>query len=241
MYAIVRNRDGTHYNSVVFGYFCKITASDDYEKYLEGIHNQFYVVLDESKNHLVKKYVFPSDNKYLDPQILIMDTEQQEWILDESHHGCEKFLYGTDFDAEEIEVPPTILEMCVEMDAAQEYSDIVEVKNKRDIDNLYCVSGSFHDAYIKEYKVSEQEIYVLFDGVWGCKIEVWFEGDPTCCIRRYDPEYREEDPTWYDSTIIHANDYFYLVDECEMTVEDITDEYCWFKGHRLKYRVIPNK
>lgn len=75
MYAIVRNGKGHFYTSAVFGYFCEFTATDDYERYLERIHNQFYLVLDEKKERLVKKYVFPKEIKCLDPQILILDTD----------------------------------------------------------------------------------------------------------------------------------------------------------------------
>lgn len=77
MYAIVRNGNGTFYTSAVFGYFCKITATDDYQKYLERTHNQFYLVLNEKKDRLIKKFVFPWGNKYLDPQVLIINTEQR--------------------------------------------------------------------------------------------------------------------------------------------------------------------
>lgn len=150
MYAIVRNKDGTYYTSMVFGYFCKMTETDDYKRYLESIHNQFYLVLNEAKDCLIKKYFFPKENKYLDPQILIVDTEQKDWILDEEHHGCASFLCGVDFDADELEVDPSILGKCIAMDTMQSYQEIVEVKSEADIENLCCVSGCFHDAYIKK-------------------------------------------------------------------------------------------
>lgn len=238
MYAIVRNKDGTYYTSMVFGYFCKMTETDDYKRYLESIHNQFYLVLNEAKDCLIKKYVFPKENKYLDPQVLIVDTEQKDWILNEEHHGCASFLCGVDFDADELEVDPSILGKCIAMDTMQSYQEIVEVKSEADTENLCCVSGCFHDAYIKKCERLGDTVYVLFHGVWGCKIEMWFEGDADFCIDSRNPEY--DDPSWYDSTLLRDNGYFYLVDECDMKVDDITDEYCWFKGRRLKYHVIPN-
>ena len=80
MYAIVREDDGTYYTSTVFGFFCKVTATDDYQRYLERIHNQFYLVLNSSKTALVKKYLFPAGNKYLDPKVLVTDTDDSGWI-----------------------------------------------------------------------------------------------------------------------------------------------------------------
>lgn len=237
MYAIVKNKNGTFYTSMVFGYFCKVTATDDYQQCLESIHNQFYIVLNEEKDRLVKKYVFPWENKYLDPQILIVDTEQTDWTLDEKSQGCVSFLYGTDFDADDISLDPSLLGKCIAMDAMQEYREFVEVNTEADIENLYCVSGYFHDAYIEKCEQSEDSVYVLFDGVWGCKIELWFEGDSDFHIEDYDPKY--DNPAWYDSTILYAEGYFYLVNESEMKKEEITDDYCWFRGRKLKYHVIP--
>lgn len=50
MHAIVRCGQGQHYISTVFGYYCKITATDDHERYLERIHNQYFLVLNKEKN-----------------------------------------------------------------------------------------------------------------------------------------------------------------------------------------------
>lgn len=238
MYAIVKSKSGHFYTSMVFGYFCKITATDDYQQYLESVHNQYYLVLSEDKSRLVKKYVFPWKDKYLDPQILIVDASQPEWILDEKNHGCVSFLCGTDFNTDDIILDPAVLEKCISMDATQAYQEYVEINTEADIENLYSVSGYFHDAYIKKCEHIEDTIYVLFDGVWGCKIELWFSGDTAFCIDSRDPEY--EDPYWFGSTILHDDGYYYLVDEDDMKVHDITDKYCWFKGRHLKYHVIPN-
>lgn len=238
MYAIVKSKSGHFYTSMVFGYFCKITATDDYQQYLESVHNQYYLVLSEDKSRLVKKYVFPWKDKYLNPQILIVDASQPEWALDEKNHGCVSFLCGTDFDTDDVILDSAVLEKCISMDAAQAYQEYVEINTEADIENLYCVSGYFHDAYIKKCEHIEDTIYVLFDGVWGCKIELWFSGDAAFCIDSRDPEY--DDPCWYDSTLLHDDGYYYLVDEGNMKVHDITNKYCWFKGRYLKYHVIPN-
>lgn len=238
MYAIVRNADGTYYTSTVFGYFCKVTATDDYEQYLESIHKQFYLVLNEKKDCLVKKYVFPKGSKYLDPKILIVDADQRNWVLDEANHGCVDFLHEVDAYSAELKLDSSMLKKCIAIDAAQNYQEIVEVNDDSDIANLLWAAGGFHDAYIKKCERNGDVVHVLLDGIWGCQIELWFEGSPDFCIDSRDPEY--DDPAWYGATVLRANGVFYLVDDEDMKVEDITDKYCWFRGNHLKYHVIPD-
>lgn len=83
MYAIVKQKNGQSYTSMVFGYYCPVQSQDGYDRYLESIHNQFYIVLDKAKTQLVKHVVFPASEKYLDPGILITDCNQDDWTLDE--------------------------------------------------------------------------------------------------------------------------------------------------------------
>lgn len=238
MYAIVKNEDGTYYTSMVFGYYCRITAADDYQKYLQKFHNKFFLVLNEKKDRLIKKYVFPWEKKYLNPQVLITDTDQHDWVLDETYQGCVDFLLGTDFFADDIELDPSILGKCIAMDSMHTYSEIVEIGTEADVDNLMCVSGGFHDAYIEKCERMGDTLYLHLGGVWGCEIEMWFEGDVDYCIDSHG-SFKDDGYAWYASTLLKADGYFYLVDESDMQVEDITDEYCWFRGRRLRYRVIP--
>lgn len=238
MYAIVRNKDGSHYTSVVFGYFCKITSTDDYKRYLEGIHNRFYVVLNEAKDALIKKYIFPSDNKYLDPQVLIVEADQDNWLFEDDTHGCVDFLHGVDFYAEEMAIDPVLLGQCITMDAMCRYNEYVEIKTEKDIENLMWVSGGFHDAYIETHEQVADSVHVLFDGVWGCKIEIWFEGEAEYSVESRDPE--EDDPTWYGSSFLMHDGFFYFVDEEGVKTENIDNTYRWFKSRRVRYHVIPN-
>ena len=238
MYAIVRNKDGSHYTSVVFGYFCKITSTDDYKRYLEGIHNRFYVVLNEAKDALIKKYIFPSDNKYLDPQVLIVEADQDNWLFEDDTHGCVDFLHGVDFYAEEMAIDPVLLGQCITMDAMCRYNEYVEIKTEKDIENLMWVSGGFHDAYIEKHEQMDDVVYVRFAGVWGCKIEMWFEGETAYSVESRDPE--EYDPTWYGSSFLMHDGFFYFVDEEGVKTENIDNTYRWFKSRRVRYHVIPN-
>ncbi|MBQ8276695.1 MAG: hypothetical protein IJZ02_08765 [Clostridia bacterium] len=89
-----------------------------------------------------------------------------------------------------------------------------------------------------EKKERENSLYLLFDGTWGCKIEVWFEGDITYDTSSRDPE--KFDPYWFGSTVKIDNGFIYLIDDEDVSVSDINLSYCWFKARSMKYRVIPD-
>ena len=92
MYAIVRKSDGSSYPSMVFGYYRFITAKKDYQRYLESVHNQFYIVLNEEKTKLIAQIIFDWNAKYLDPLILITDETADNWNIDENGCGCVSYL-----------------------------------------------------------------------------------------------------------------------------------------------------
>ncbi len=239
MYAIVRNGKGSYYTSAVFGYYCNITATDDYEIYLEKIHNQFYLVFDENKEYIIKKYIFPKESKYLDPQIILLNDNQDGWIIDEDGHGCLGILSNIDFIQNDFKIQKEFIIECKNIDANFKYEEYIEIKNDDDINDFYLVTGYLHDARIAKHERINDTIYVLFDGVWGCKIEMWFEGETDFSIESRNPE--ENDPYWFGCTMIIENGSIYLVDEEEMSVGEITNDYCWFRGQQLKYHIIPNE
>ncbi len=239
MYAIVKNGDGTYYTSAVFGEFCRITAEDDKGKYHERVHNWFYVVLDREKKKLVKKYVYPAENKYLDPRVLVTDCDKSGWVLDEKGYGCSDFLAGTDFYADEPKLTPLMLKRCIEEDAAYTYKEVVDVESDTDLKNLDCAAGGFHDAYVEKAEKNGDSVYVLFGGVWGCEVEMFFDGDADFCIDARSGEH--DDPYWFDSTLFRDGEYIYLADAEKLKPGDITNNYCWFRGKHLKYRIIPGE
>ena len=81
-------------------------------------------------------------------------------------------------------------------------------------------------------------LHVHFDGTWGCEIDVWFWGDVSYCIESRNPDLW--DPYWSTSSIFFENGYIYLVDESDMSAEQINASYCWFKAKHMKYQVIPD-
>ena len=110
MHAIIRQGEGKYYVSAVFGYYKDITATDDYEKYLQNIYNAYYVVWDAEGKRLARclamvpdtKYILPdlptiaAPNRlwrepsqiYIIPQVIIIDANQGNWRKDEEGVGC---------------------------------------------------------------------------------------------------------------------------------------------------------
>ena len=240
MYAIIRLGKGEYYISVVFGYYCVITATDDHQRYLEGIHNQYYLVLNKEKNKLVKQYIFDKNSKYLEPSVLIVDCDQDNWNVDSEGYGGIDFLTDISQDNIEDEIPAALLNRCIQIDADYHYNEYPVIKSQADVDNLMSVSGYFHDAYIDKFKeYDDGSVFVTFDGVWGCSIEVWFSGNVSYSIKSRDPE--EYDPYWFGSTVLIEDGFVYFVDDDDMEVEDIGDGYCWFKARNMRYHVIPDE
>lgn len=241
MHAIVRQGDGKFYVSPVFGYYTDVKSEDDYQRYLERIHTPYYVVWDEAGEHLIKCFAMQPDTKYLIPQILIVEGNLDGWIVDEDGVGGVAFLPRelADQIIDSEVIPDDIFEKCKAVGNGYKYKPEQEVVAKTDIENLELVSGGFHDACIEECKMqADDSLYVKFKGIWGCKIEVWFWGDVEYDISSRDPD--ECDPYWYSSTVIIQDDFVYLVDEEDMTVDQIREGYCWFKARHMKYHIIPD-
>lgn len=237
MYAIIK-QNGRTYTSMVFGYYCPINSQDDYERYLESIYNQFYIVLNEEKTHLQKLYIFPSNEKRLNPQILITDGNQNDWALDADNHGCSDIIAVINIDTIETDIPEDVLQKCIKLDSEYQYNEYPKITNQNDIDNLMWTAGGFHDAHIKKLEAKDDgALYLLFDGVWGCEIEMWFEGDVSFCTESRNPDYY--DPYWFESSMVIENGFIYFYDSDYIRPEELTDGYCWFKARKIKYHVIP--
>lgn len=241
MHALIRQGNGKFYVSAVFGYYKDVTAEDSYQRYLEEIHKPYWIVWDKDKRRLIRWLDMVPNTKYLIPQILIIDSEQDNWEIDEQGVGCVDFLSRELLDSflDEEQQPEDILNKCCKMDADYIYIDTPEIKTQKDIEDLEFASRYFHDAYIVEEKLQEDgTLYLRFDCTWGCEIEVWFWGDLEYDLSIRRPE--EDDPYWFGSTIILQDGFVYFIDEYDMTVDKITEEYCYFKARHMKYRVIPD-
>lgn len=129
MHAIVRQGDGKFYVSPVFGYYSDIKSEDNYQRYLESIHTPYYVVWDEAGEHLVKWFAMQPNTKYMIPQILIIESNQDDWIIDEDGIG------GVDFLPRELAdkiidngvIPDDIYDKCKAVGNGYEYNPEPEI------------------------------------------------------------------------------------------------------------------
>lgn len=241
MHAIIRQGEGKYYVSTVFGYYQDVKSEDDYQRYLERIHSPYYVVWDEDHEKLVKCFAMQPNTKYLIPLVLVIDSDQTGWIVDEDGIGGLEFLprHLADDCIEQGSLPESILQKCREADSGYTYEPYKEIKSEKDILDLQWASGYFHDARIAKGELqNDKKLYLLFDGIWGCSIEMWLWGDLEYDTSSRDPE--ECDPYWFGSTILFQDGFIYFVDEDEMKVDQITEEYCFFKARHLKYHIIPD-
>lgn len=241
MHVIVRQGNGKYYVSTVFGYYNDIKSDDDYQRYLESIHTPYYVVWDEEKKRLIKWFAMQPNTRYLIPQILVVDSDRSDWIMDEEGIGGVAFLPRklADEYIEKGTIPEDIYEKCLEAGHGYSYNAYPEIITDKDIEDLDWLSRGFHDAFIKEERMQDDgKLYLMFEGLWGCSIEIWFWGDLEYDTSSRNPE--EYDPYWYSSTVIRQDGFIYFVDEDAMTVDKITNEYCWFKARHMQYHVIPD-
>ena len=172
MHAIIRQGNGKYYISAVFGYYRDITATDDYERYLEEIHKPYWIVWNPEKTRLIRWLAMVPNTKYLIPQILIVDTDQSNWNTDQNGVGCVDFLSRELLDSflDLEQQPSDIIDKCLEMDAGYVYDETPEIKTEIDIENLEWASGGFHDArIIKEELQEDGTLYLRFDGTADCQ------------------------------------------------------------------------
>ena len=232
MYAIIREGDGKFYTSMVFGYY---KSSDDYD-----YKNRFWIVLNKEKTALIKQHVLQQNTKYLIPMVLITDADESNWNKLNENEESVDFLPTNELLSliDSNTVSQEVTQKCIDMDKAYQFKPLRTVTTISDIRDLEWVSGGFHDAFIAEIKECDNSLYILFDGTWGCKIEVWFEGDISYDTSSRDPE--KFDPYWMGSTVTIEDGYVYLIDDEDISVNDINSSYCWFRARNMKYRVIPD-
>ena len=172
--------------------------------------------------------------------VLITDADESGWNKISENEESVDFLPTGELLSmiDSNTVPSVLTQKCIEMDSAYQFESVRTINTADDIRDLEWASGGFHDAFIAEKRESENSLYLLFDGTWGCKIEVWFEGDISYDTSSRDP--KKFDPYWMGSTVSIENGFVYLIDDEDVSVNDINSSYCWFKARTMKYRVIPD-
>ncbi|WP_343208026.1 hypothetical protein [Anaerolentibacter hominis] len=233
MNAIIRQGNGEYYCSAVFGCY-----DDGKEAYSYGM---YYIVLNQNKTKLVKQPLFhPDRSQSLDKMVLIFDGDQTNWVVDEKGFG------GVDFlpKEESLRIVDTgridddLLNKCLQMDSSVQFSEYNEIKTEQDMERFMMVTGGFHDAVISKLEQKQDgSVSVSFDGIWGCSVEIYFQGDVTYCTESRNPALH--DPYWFDASVLMENGYFIFVDEENVSADVINDNYCWFRAKSMAYHLIP--
>lgn len=238
MHALVYLQNGSYYTSAVYGYYKEpATIRKGYERY--------WIVWNSSKTRLIRWPAMVPDKEYLVPQILIVDSDQSNWIIDDDNDsGCVDFLT--------IELlisildnnvqPENILKKCRNADAPYIFHDKMEIKKQKDIEDLDWISMGFHDAFLtKKEFLEDGSLYLALDGIWCCELEIWFSGEIECHTatgkngEEYDLYW-----DWQIATILmHEGFIYFVVDEPVTTFADIKSDCCYFKARHLKYRITP--
>lgn len=234
MYGIIREGNRKYYITKILGFY-----SDNENK--KETFGQHFIVLDKEKKRLVKVYQFnPEVKPHLDLMVITMDDDMSDWIVDVNNHGCVGFLADKNlkelitenvFDAE-------MLAKCIEYDTPPSFCEINEIHSEKDIEQLMYITGEFHDATIEELEqMADGSLRVYFTGVWGCDVELYFDGDVTYCTDSRDP--MEYDPYWGDSQVAIRDGYITFYDDAYTDVSEINDNWCWFRARKMLYKIIP--
>jgi len=232
MYAIIREGAGKFYTSMVFGYYQSLDASD--------YKSRSWIILNKEKTALIRQPFLQQNTTYLIPMVIIVDADDSDWNKEDENRKSAAFLPTNDLTEmiEENRLPAHLLQKCIDLDQAYRFESVREIKTEADIRDLMWASGEFHDAFISEMQEANGALFILFDGTWGCKVEVWFAGEIAYDVSSRDAE--KYDPYWFGGSVILKDGFIYLIDDENAAVEDIEEGYCWFKARRMQYRIIPN-
>lgn len=234
MYAIINQGNGKHYTSLVYARYEDKPITDGTNWW--GI---YYIVLNEDKTALIKHYAYDSTAKpYIKKMIIYIDDNHDNWNIDETS-GCGEVNITDRKSILEMVEHKTVSNELLALDKAITFEPYPEIHNDKDIDKLMLASGYFHDAVIKQLEDKNDELYVLFDGVWGCNIEMWFSGDVSYDVSSRNTE--EYSPYWLGSVMLIDNGFIYFIDDEDATIADAQgNNYCWFKARNVKYHILPN-
>lgn len=234
MYAIVRPFKGKYYLSPVFGeYYDDYSSATEFEKKYELAKFLYYVVFDENKKTLIKQYLYNE----LFRQVLIIDADVSDWNVNkETETGEVLFTNYNELHAI-IDGTLTVPQKFYDYDGEYNCSEVGEIRNETDAKSLLDAFMYFHDGYIEKIEEVEDKLTVHFNSMWGCDVEIIFEGDVSYDLGIRGPE--SDDRWWYDASISLKDGYVWLIDDENATPDDY-EGYCWFKAKHMYYRIIPS-
>lgn len=216
---------------MVFGYFWQNAEE-------MNLWDQVYIVLDEGKSKLIAQAVFDKDCTILDPYVLIIDSDDSNWVVEEDGFGVIDFLAGHNI-LEQIRnetVSHSILNRCIKEDAKATKSMELLIKDEKSIRDFRTISYGLHDAYIKTVHFEDGRLVVTFDGIWGCQIKVIFSENLSFNL----PLHLDYPEYWLQSSILQDEERnFYLINDRLEDFQQVTDEHTWMRANKISYQVIP--
>jgi len=115
------------------------------------------------------------------------------------------------------------------------------VKDKKDADNLLSAAFGFHDSVIKSIRYQIKDNYndssrvqVLFTECWECDIVLEFKEDILLHFNCDDNNI----PDIMSSNILFSNGFIYWVNDCIENVDDITEDFIYFRARSLAWKMI---
>lgn len=229
MYAVVGNEPGLIYPSVVFGH---------YKEMFKGKEHDYYIVLNESKDRLVKKYGYERKCQGVYEYIDVMDFDVSDWHMIDKECGQVDFFDSNlpDLVLNDM-VPPELLKKCQELNKNYDFRKWKEIQTEEDIKKLDDLVCSFHDGYISSINMNlrDDSITLVMVGIGNFYVEMCFYEWPTFNVCNYSATDR-----WFGSSMYFKDGYFCLIndDECGITTDNY--DYTWFRGKKAKYRIVPD-
>ena len=250
MHVIVRQGDGKYYVSAVFGIY-RGTNPDNNEEddFFDTDKSAYYIILNEEKTALIRRYYSDYSINFGVKTLLEIEGSQEGWILDKRELG------GVDFlpkalalkITDEGVTPSDILERCLEIDRSFCYEELREIRSEADVNSLASATDSLYEAKLKAFvALKDDSYYALFDGCWGCDIEMWFEGNVNFNLKS---GISQPNSKWWGvklgihNGMIFASDGFGdendIFDEDPLMDDYRKSSYRWIMAERVRYRIIP--
>ena len=222
---------------------CKVsTGYSTYYSYVFEIFNEGLkekvIIFDENFEKLICEDVYET-RPVINRNVFIIDNDKSNWIVKEFISGKyikkKTIVKGEQCFLDSINELDDINSEKILNKAKKQNDSIVineknDIKTKEDIDNLMIAAGWFHDAYIGSINYSVDKLIVRFDGLWGCSIELEFAGDiiihhnNVTCV--------------FSASIFFEDEYIYFVDDDIDSFENIIDDFTYFRGKTLKWKII---
>ena len=216
--------------------------------------NETVIVYDDEKEKFQLLRVYEI-NPYITRKIFVINTDTSNWInkdliklsLKNKLKDCQgydwiinnKDLIKMIKDGKDVD--ELYKNIAKEMNMSIDKSQWHYVKDIKDAEDLLNAAWGFHDAEIDSINYILQENYddpsvvqVHFIGCWDAEIILEFSGDILIHFNVNDTNSLEI----MASNILFDNGFIYWVGEYVESINEIEDEYTYFRARSLKWKII---